>query len=161
MCSLRSTYIPLCAAEDSPQTTVGLGEHCLSSVAGCGLCDLPRRVAQPRLFADYQGNAVCLFAGRRRGKPGAISFGSLSRQDKKGNPLRAASQRPFAGSSPAAHRGIGVGRIARIKKTTGYRKFESDPIVKKRTPGCLPLCSCATSDIIRAPIERSLCKESC
>jgi hypothetical protein len=41
---------------DSSQTSGDLGEHCLSSAVGHGLCAPPGRVAQPRLLAKYRGN---------------------------------------------------------------------------------------------------------
>jgi hypothetical protein len=69
---------------DQPQVSGGLGEHCSSPAVGRGVCAPPGRVAQPRLLAADRGNP-------KGGKPGAISFGHFSWQDKKsdlppGNP---------------------------------------------------------------------------
>ncbi len=52
-----SRPLPLCVAEDGSQTSGGLGEHCSSSAVGHGLCALPGRVAQPRLFANHRGKS--------------------------------------------------------------------------------------------------------
>ena len=43
---------------DQPQASGGLGEHCLSSAAGYGLCAPLGRVAQPRLLAADRGYPV-------------------------------------------------------------------------------------------------------
>lgn len=48
-------FSPVRRLDISP-TSGDLGEHCLSSAVGHGLCAPPGRVAQPRLLAKYRGN---------------------------------------------------------------------------------------------------------